>query len=299
MSNGTTVVGVDGSASSTRALDWAARRVAQRGGRLRLLCVVDLAFGADVYGSQFDPVENASWVIDQAGGHLALHHPGLDVTGDWVDGRPTNELVKASAAADLLVVGTDKSPDRDGPRIGTLPLNLAGRSHCPVAVIPDVGSARRRGVVVGVDQSSQSHAALALAVREACWLGASVRAVHAWKVPPPFASEVTPDLQPEPGYEAKLQRVLDDAIAELSTPVPDRVTITTELARENAALALVDRALHAELLVVGCRGRGRVASYVLGSVSHDVLLNITSPVIVVPGDRPAVITSNDVDEEDW
>jgi nucleotide-binding universal stress UspA family protein len=118
-------------------------------------------------------------------------------------------------------------------------------------------------------------------------------------VPPPFASDVTPDLQPEPGYEAKLQRVLDDAIADLTMTVPQEVPITTELARENPALALVDRSLGAELLVVGCRGRGRVASYVLGSVSHDVLLNITSPVIVVPGEHPAVNTTQDFDGEEW
>ena len=299
MSNGTTLVCVDGSPSSKRALEWAARRVSERGGSIRLLCVVDLTFGAAVYGTRFDPVENASRVLDDATRRATQNHPGLDVTSDWVDGRPVGQIVRASADAELVVLGTDKSPDDDGPRVGTLPLSVAARSHCAVAVIPHLGSARRRGVVVGIDRSPQSHAALAVAVREACWLGTTVTAVHAWRVPPPFASDVTPDLQPDPGYEAKLQGVLDDAIAELTVPVPDEVTITTELARENPALALVDRALRAELLVVGCRGRGRVASYVLGSVSHDVLLNITSPVIVVPGDYPAVITTKDFDGEEW
>lgn len=299
MGTGTTLVCVDGSPSSKRALDWAARRVNVRGGSIRLFCVVDLAFGADVYGARFDPVENASRMLDDSIAQLKAEYPALEVTGDWVDGRPIHQIVKASADAELVVVGTDKSPDKEGPRVGTLPLSVAARSHCAVAVIPDVGKAIRRGVVVGVDQSPQSHAALAVAVREACWLGTNVRALHAWKVPPPFASDVTPDLQPEPGYEAKLQAVLDDAIAELTVPVPEEMTITTELARENPALALVDRALRAELLVVGCRGRGRVASYVLGSVSHDVLLNITSPVIVVPGENAPVITTQDFEGEEW
>jgi nucleotide-binding universal stress UspA family protein len=299
MSNGTTLVGVNGSASSTRALDWAAARVAERGGRLRILCVVDLVFGAEVYGSRFDPVENASAVLDEATRRVELNHPGLDVTADWVDGRPISELVKASADAELVVIGTDKSPDNVGPRVGTIPLTVAARSHSAVAVIPDAGPRMRRGVIVGIDKSPESRAALAVAVREASWLGTTVRAVHAWRVPPPFESDVTPDLQPEPGYEAELQSVLDDAIESLTVPVPDRVQITTELARENPALALVDRALRAELLVVGCRGRGRVASYVLGSVSHDVLLNITCPVIVVSGPMSPVITSKDVAEEEW
>ncbi len=299
MSNGTTVVGVDGSPSSKRALDWAARRVAERGGRLRLLCVVDLAFGADVYGSRFDPVQNASWVLDESTRRVLQDHPGLDVQTGWVDGRPVSELVKASATAELVVIGTDKSPDHAGPRVGTLPLSVAARSHCAVAVIPDLGSERRRGVVVGIDRSPQSHAALAVAVREACWSGTSVRAIHAWHVPESFVSDVTPDLQPDPRFEASLMAVLDDALADLTVPVPEGVTVTTELVRENPALGLVDRALRAELLVVGCRGRGRVASYVLGSVSHDVLLNITSPVLVIPGGNSPVMTSKDVEEEEW
>lgn len=299
MSNGTTLVGMDGSASSKRALDWAARRVAQRGGRLRLLCVVDFAFGTDVYGSQFDPLENASWALDEASKYVAQNYPAVDVTTDWVDGRPAFELVKASSEAELVVIGTDKSPEIVGPRVGTIPLKVAARARCPVAVIPDLGDARRRGVVVGVDRSPQSHEALAAAVHEACWLGTTLRAVHAWHVPPPFASDVTPDLQPDPKYRDSLESVLDDALAELNTPIPDRVTVVTELARENPALALVDRSLRAELLVVGCRGRGRVASYVLGSVSHDVLLNITSPVLVVPGAKAAVTTSKDVEGEEW
>jgi nucleotide-binding universal stress UspA family protein len=299
MGEGTTLVCVDGSPASKRALDWAAERVSERGGSIRLLCVVDLAFGAAIYGSRFDPVENASRVLEGASRHVGLHHPDLAVAADWVDGRPVSQIVRASASAELVVLGTDKSPEDDGPRIGTIPLSVAARSHCPVAIVPSLGNGHRRGVVVGIDQSRQSHAALALAVREAGWLRTTVRAVHAWKVPPPFASDVTPDLQPDPGYEAKLQGVLDGAIADLAVTVPQEITITTELARENPALALVDRALNAELLVVGCRGRGRVASYVLGSVSHDVLLNITSPVIVVPGERSAVTTTQDIDGEEW
>lgn len=299
MSNGTTLVGVDGSPSSKRALDWAARRVSERGGLLRLLCVVDLAFGADVYGTEFDPVMNATWVLDEATRRVKQNHPGLYVEAGWVDGRPVNAIVKASADAELVVVGTDKSPDHAGPRVGTTPLSVAARAHCAVAVIPELGDARRRGVVVGVDRAPQSHAALAVAVREACWLGTSVRAVHAWHVPPPFASDVTPDLQPDPAFEASLEAILDDALAELTVPVPERVTIVTELARENPALALVDRALRAELLVVGCRGRGRVASYVLGSVSHDVLLNITSPVMVIQGENPPMTVKDSEEEEEW
>ena len=176
MSNGTTVVGVDGSPSSKRALDWAARRVAERGGRLRLLCVVDLLSAPTSTGHSSTRCRTPRGFSTNRRVACSRTHPALDVQTGWVDGRPVSELVKASATAELVVIGTDKSPDDVGPRVGTLPLSVAARSHCAVAVIPDLGSAHRRGVVVGIDRSPQSHAALAVAVREACWSGTPVRA---------------------------------------------------------------------------------------------------------------------------
>jgi nucleotide-binding universal stress UspA family protein len=47
--------------------------------------------------------------------------------------------------------------------------------------------------------------------------------------------------------------------------------------------ALADASSGAELLVVGCHGRGAVRSILLGSVSHGVLHLATSPVAVVRG----------------
>jgi len=53
-----------------------------------------------------------------------------------------------------------------------------------------------------------------------------------------------------------------------------------------AAPVLVEAASQAELLVVGTHGRGSVGSLILGSVSHDVLLNLPCPVAVIPRRPP-------------
>ncbi|MFF1635304.1 universal stress protein [Leifsonia sp. NPDC058248] len=253
--NDLTVVGVDGSTSSKRALDWAADRVATRGGR-------------------------------------------LDMTTTWLDGRPVHELVRRSATAGLVVLGTDKSPDASGPRVGTLPLTVAAKAECAVAVIPDIGRARRSGVLAGIDRSPQALTALATAIREAGWLGADVTALHAWNVPPVLEDELLPHVHPDPRFEEAQLALVVDAIDQVATS--EAVRIVPEVVRQNPAAALIERARNAELLVIGTRGRGRIASSVLGSVSHDVLTNITSPVIVV-GDEYEFVAADLLpeSEEDW
>ena len=290
----TTIVGVDGSPASARALEWAAARVAARGGALHVVCVVDLAFGAALYGSRFDPAANARAIVDGAERLAHRHHPGIAMTSESIDGRPGRELVRLSGSAGLLVVGTDKGPGKPGPRVGTLPLTLAANARCPVAVIPDPGPMPRHDVVVGIDATPEAQSALALAVREASWADADVIAVHAWNVPEVFQREVAPDVRPDPRFEEAQRQIVVDAVQALGPT--GSVRVVPEVIRANPASALIERARTAELLVVGTRGRGRFRSAVLGSVSHDVLSNITSPVIVV-GEEADELT-DDLDAED-
>lgn len=125
-----------------------------------------------------------------------------------------------------------------------------------------------------------------MAAQEASWLGTDVLAVHAWNVPPVLERELSAGLQPDPRFEEAERRVVLDAIRDLK--LGEAVHIVPETVRENSAIALIFRARTAQLLVVGTRGRGRIASSVLGSVSHDVLVNLPCPVIVV-GDAQSQI----------
>ena len=61
---------------------------------------------------------------------------------------------------------------------------------------------------------------------------------------------------------------------------PD-VDVREELVHGGAAKTLLRACAGADLLVVGCRGRGGFQSMVLGSVSHAVLHHATCPVAVV------------------
>ncbi|WP_111719823.1 universal stress protein [Homoserinimonas sp. OAct 916] len=274
-----TRVGVDGSPASYRALDWAADRVAVRGGGLEALCAVDLKVISAIYGSEFDPVSIASDVLAEARRRVEARQPRVVVKTRWVDGRPARELVRGTKAYDLIVVGTDKLPEVNAPRVGTLPLKVAARAECVVAVIPAFDPEGRSGVIAGVDLTSRAHSALSLALVEATWLKTQVHAVHAWGVPEMLERDVLVGAEPEPTFPKSSFDFLHEAIREVADGGDESIVL--EVVRQNPSLALIERARTAQLLVVSTRGRGKVASTVLGSVCHDVLQNIASPVMVV------------------
>ncbi|RDV44961.1 universal stress protein [Leifsonia sp. ku-ls] len=287
MSDGRTVVGFDGTASAWRALDWAARRVSARGGTLDVVTALDTRLGAAVFGPHTDLASTVEAELRQARAHTAALAPGVAAGFRWVDGPPAGALLRAAEGASLLVVGTDRRVDGSGARLGSLPLRLAAKADGTVAVIPDTPAPKRNVVVVGIDRSSFARSALALAVTEASWLGADVEAVHAWDVPEVFQRALDEGSTVDRDFLEREQRVVPDAVADV--PIAREAPITPVVVRQNAATALIERGRGAALVVVGTRGRGTLAAAMLGSVSHDLLLDLPCPVLVTPKEYAFVV----------
>lgn len=141
-------------------------------------------------------------------------------------------------------------------------------------------------IVVGVDGSDGSRAALRYALDDATRRGARLRVVDAFDTPqywavsygmsaPPSLNELTV------GMEKAAQEMLDEVRAERAgrADVPAEVLALVG----PPAKVLVDQARDADLLVVGHRGLGGVASAMLGSVGLSCVLHASVPVTVVRG----------------
>jgi len=280
------IVAIDGGPASAAALDWAITRVVNRtfGGsaaepiELELTTVVELGWSPHDVAVSFQPAYERA--LATATHEVERRAPGCRRTSYIRHGVPVEELARASASADLLVIGSNKTGLLAGAVYGTLPLRLAAHAHCPVVVVPATWQQRTGPVVVGFDNDPAGTEALDWAAAEAVRLGRGLRIVHSWSIP----MTVAIDLGAMVPFEA-LREANAEALATAAKRVRDAhpgLDVVEIVDTGPAAPVLVDASGEAELLVVGTHGRGSVGSLILGSVSHDVLLNLPCPIAVIP-----------------
>ena len=147
-------------------------------------------------------------------------------------------------------------------------------------------SANGGSVVVGVDGSPESIAALDFAVSEARLRGCGVQAVLVWSDAAYYDWLAVPpgDLSPEEEARQDLETIVADFLAALPDS-REQVPPITVLARHGhpAEQLLAVAAEGAQLLVIGSRGRGGFTGLLLGSVGHHCVGRARCPVVVVPG----------------
>lgn len=137
-------------------------------------------------------------------------------------------------------------------------------------------------IVVGVDGSESSHAAMDWAVDEARLRNGQVVAISAWHYP--YVSDALGQVWEYQGFEEDARAVLE---AELERVGDRGVEITGSLIQGNPASALVDASHQADLVIVGSHGRGGFTGMMLGSVSTQAVHHAHCPVLVVRGGTPA------------
>jgi len=273
------IVAVDGGPASRAALEWALERAKTVPLHLELTTVVELGWSpVDGPADDFQPAYERA--LAEAAGFVQRTDPTLKTTSIVRRGAPVDELVRASADADRLVVGTNKTGVLVGAVHGTLPLRLAAHAKCAVTVVPTGWFPGGDSVVVGVEDDDTVDAPLAVAAAEAETRGLPLILVHAWSIPATLGVDFGAAVPFDALIEAH-EEILVRAHARVAALHPALVT-STVLMQGAAAPALVDAASSAAVLVVGSHGRGAIAGLILGSVSHDVLLNMPCPVTVVP-----------------
>jgi nucleotide-binding universal stress UspA family protein len=230
---------------------------------------------------------SAQRLVDETTEVLAMVYPDLEVQARLEPGTAVEMLVEESEHADTVVVGSRGSGGFADLIIGSTTLHVASQARCPVVAVPappDV-EAPRHGVVVGVDGSAQSESAIEFALQVASDLDEPLVALHAWTDPARMGGPgVMLPLVYDPALVADEEGlVLAESMAGWAEKYPD-VRIENKVTRGHAVPMLTTEARHAQLLVVGSRGRGSVRS-LIGSVSHGVLHHATGPVAIVHQQR--------------
>jgi len=195
------------------------------------------------------------------------------------DGRALVELAEREAA-DLLVLGPGRHAEPGRIRPGRTLHRVLREAPCPVALAPleleDTSAFRHLGVAH--DGSPPAERALELAFVLA---GAQHAALTIYHAVPPHADVAVEPERVVPGASAHERgwKLLTEAAERAPAGVNPEIRVVEGFAADAVATA-ADRVI--DLLLLGARGHGALHRAVLGSVSAELLLRATFPVIVVP-----------------
>ncbi len=282
------VVAVDGSAASKVAVEWAASDAAIRREPITLVHVLPAPLitmwpepprsrarrqewhqqhGHQIIGDAVEVVERSA-----AHEHVRVEHQVLS-------GNTLSTLIDLSKDAAMVVVGCRGRNAENRPILGSIPTGLIRHAHCPVAIVHDevrpIVDSTTAAVLVGVDGSSASDLATAIAFDEASRREVGLIAMHSW-------GEYGPYKVPSIDWEQQFSEG-KTALAEHLAPWEQRysdVAVERRLVYGEPAYQLLAASESAQLTVVGSHGRGGFAGMLLGSVSSAVVQAVRTPVIV-------------------
>jgi nucleotide-binding universal stress UspA family protein len=281
------VVGVDGSPPSKVAVDWAAREALLRNLPLTIIHVIpspmvsmlpavlmlpELTVQLETHGQEV--LRDARRIAEQA----TAGSNAISVDTEVITAGVLPTLIDLSKEANMIVVGC-RGLGAIGRLLGSVSRGLLHHAHCPVAVIHDedplMPTPAMAPVVVGIDGSSVSEAATAIAFEEASRRGVELVAVHATS---DFAVPELPGIDWS-DVKKQAEETLSERLAGWQERYPE-VTIRRIVVLDRPARQLLEQSESAQLTVVGSHGRGGFAGMLLGSVSSAVAESARMPVIV-------------------
>jgi nucleotide-binding universal stress UspA family protein len=204
--------------------------------------------------------------------------PGLEVRKCLVKGPAASAILYEALDTELIVIGSHGTGGYTESAVGSTALQVPAHALCPVVVHRKADSALRR-VVIGVDGSPSSDAALAFGFEEAALRGWEVEAVYgAWEPTAVGDTDIALYTDVETLRKSAGTR-LERAVSpwrEKYAQVPAVTSLVLEPPRE----ALLRAADQARMVVVGDRGTGGLPSMRLGAVSLAMLHYAPCPVAI-------------------
>jgi len=273
------VVGVDGSSRAAAALGWAARFAVRTQAEL---LIVSAWQRRQAEGTQDDFAERRAAAQQRLEGEWSDPARAAGITRPrtrQLEGSPEMLLEVADAEeADLVVVGNRGAGGFAALHIGSVAHHLAHHTRRPLAIVPaSTADESIETIVVGVDGSPGSAAAIQWCASVAPALGARVIAVLAFE---PFV-EWVPESDPK-----SWRRVAEWEMGVWIEPLRDRLVPTDTAIVEDihpvAAIADTAAQRSAQLIVVGTHGLGGFTKMRLGGVAVQLVHHLGLPVVLVP-----------------
>lgn len=293
------VAGVDGSAESLTAAEWAAREAVRRDRPLRLL-----------HAWNWHPRQGGDEPASAAQRHLARRYlrqaeeriratcPDALLSDEQVAGPATEVLVKAAEQAELLVLGSRGLSGFTGFLVGSVSLAVVARATRPVVLVragdeaedehvpahdgsPSIRTGYR-DVVLGIDVTEPCDEVIEFAFEAARMRKARLRAVHAWRAPGSLSlGPGDIGLVSEPDRAEEWLSFLFAVLRVWRDKYRD-VQVLETVVEDKPSTALVRAATGASLLVVGHRTTDRLVGPRTGPVTHAAIHHGGCPVAVVP-----------------
>ena len=268
------VAGYDGSPGAERALRWAVREAWERGTVLTVclawapeyLAMLGEASVSDLARRKGEEIlaKGAGYAGDALGPETV--RPVL------ARGPAARVLCERSGTAEMVVAGARGHGGVAGQRLGSVAWQVAMHAHGPVVIVRGqwhVADHAPGPVVAGLDLSPASRAVAAFAFREAELHSVPLLAVCALADAPGML-----------GGAREMEADFSRAMARVEKEHPD-VTVLRQVTQGSPRGALLAAAAEAQLLVVGCRGRGGIHGMSLGSVAQALLHHAPCPVAVI------------------
>jgi len=272
-------------------VEWAAAEAVRRGAELRLVRAFSwttserpIRDGGRVAQYRDELLKIARGQVARAARIAADVRPQVETTTQVAIGAPIEVLGSEARRAQLLVLGDRGLGGLAGLLLGSVAVGLAAHAACPVVIVRGdrAGTGNEESpVVVGIDDSSISDAALAFAFDAAAARGVGLVVVHAWS--PTAIDDALAPVMDWDAATAEEDALLAERLTGWEQKRPE-VPVRRTVVRNGAVRSLVAASREAQLVVVGSRGRGNATGLLLGSVSHGVLHASHCPVAIVrPG----------------
>jgi nucleotide-binding universal stress UspA family protein len=265
--------GVDRSARSRAAADWAAREALLRGLPLHVVHVT----APDDPAADERPYRPEA-VADRVVAEHVRRHPELAGRSSTLTGVPAPVLRGLAEDAELLVLGLRGEGGHAGVAVGSTAAALAVACPGPLVLVPGTCAGeeppgRADGVTLGIDARDPVGSAVDLAFEAARLRGARLHAVHAWTFPAQAARSPFPVLEEDRAtWEDQEVQRLADALRPWRGRYP-RVDVLEDVVLFTPAEALAHTARNSGLVVTGRRS---------GDTALALLEHARCPVAVVP-----------------